>query len=93
MFQGFGINCKGGGCENNIGIKCDNHMIINQSDLAEHFNNYFVNVESKLKESIINSDFERLNNFVLSKLPSDIEFKILLTNIGFVRFVIKLKFK
>ena len=72
----FGIKCKGNGCENNIGIKCDNNMITNEPDLAELFNNYFVNVASILKEPILNSEFERLNNFVQSNVPSDIEFKI-----------------
>ena len=60
-------------------------MITNESDLAELFNNYFVNLASKLKEPITNSELERLNNFVQSKLPSDIEFKFPLTNTGFVR--------
>ena len=57
LFKEFGINCKGDGCESNFGIKCDNNMITNESDLAELFNNYFVNVASKLKEPIINSEF------------------------------------
>ena len=77
LFKEFGINCKGNGCENNL--------IINESDLAELFDNYFVNVASKLKEPIIDSEFERLNNFVQSNIPSDIEFKIPLTNTGFVK--------
>ena len=80
LFKEFGINCKGNGCENNFGIKCDNNTIKNESDLAELFNNYLVNEASKLKEPIINSEFERLNNFVQSKIPSDTEFKIPLTN-------------
>ena len=55
LFKEFGINCKRNGGENNFGIKCDNNMITNESDLAELFNNYFVNVASKLKEPVINS--------------------------------------
>ena len=83
LFKGFGIHCKGNGCENNFAIRCDNNTITNESDLAELVNNYFENVASKLKEPIINSEFERLNNFVQSKIPSDIEFKIPITNTGF----------
>ena len=66
LFKEFGINCKRNGCENKFGIKCDNNIITNESDLAELFINYFVNIASKLKEPIINSAFERLNNFVQS---------------------------
>ena len=52
-------------------------MITNDSDLAELYNNYFVNVASrKLKEPIVNSEFERLNTNVQSKEPNDVEFKI-----------------
>ena len=61
-------------------------MITHESVLAENFNNYFI--VSKLKERIINSEFERLNSFVQSKIPSDIECKVFLTNTGFVRGVL-----
>ena len=40
---------------------------------------------SNLKEPIVNSEFERLNTFVQSKVPNDVEFKIPLINVGFVR--------
>ena len=40
---------------------------------------------SNLKEQIVNSEFERLNTFVQSKVPNDVEFKIPLINVGFVR--------
>ena len=60
-------------------------MLTNEKDLTQHFNNYFVNVASKLKEPIVNSEFEHLNTFVQSKVPSNVEFKIPLTNVGFVR--------
>ena len=56
------------------GIRCDNNTITNESDLAELFNKYFIYEASKLKEPIIDSEFERLNNFVQLNIPSDIEF-------------------
>ena len=68
----------------NFGISYDNNTTKNESDLAELFNNYFIYVASKLKEPITDSEFERLN-FMQSNIPSDIEFKIPLTNTGFVR--------
>ena len=77
LFNEFGIKSKGNDGENNIGIKSENDMITNEFDLAELYNNYFVNVASrKLKESIVNSEFEHLNTFVQSKVPNDVEFKI-----------------
>ena len=30
LFNEFRIHCKGNGCENNVGIKCDNNMITNE---------------------------------------------------------------
>ena len=85
LFKEFGIKSKGNDGENNFAIKSENDMITNESDLAEHFNNYFVNVASNLKEPIVNSEFERLNTFVQSKVPNDVEFKIPSINVGFVR--------
>ena len=35
-------------------------------------------------EQIVNSEFDNLNNFVQSKVPTDVEFKIPLINDGFV---------
>ena len=85
LFKKFGTKSKGNDGENNFAIKSENDMITNESDLAEHFNNYFVNVASNLKEPIVNSEFERLNTFVQSKVPNDVEFKIPSINVGFVR--------
>ena len=45
-------------------------MITSETDLAELFNDYFVNVASNLKESVTLSDNELLNNFVQSKVPT-----------------------
>ena len=39
---------------------------------------------SKLKESLIPSNFETLKNYVNSKIPSDTSFNIPLTNVSFV---------
>ena len=46
LFKEFGIKRKGNDGENNFGIKSENDMITNESDLAEVFNNCFVNVPS-----------------------------------------------
>ena len=84
LFKEFGLKGKGNDNENNFAIKCEDNIITAESDLAKLFNNYFVNVASKLQEPIINSEFEYLNTFVESKVPNDVEFKIPLTNAAFV---------
>ena len=43
--------------ENNLGIKCENELITNESDLTDLFNDYFVNIASNLKEPIVDSDW------------------------------------
>lgn len=85
MFKEFGIKSKGNCGDNNFRIKSDNGMITNASDLSELFNNYFVNIASKLKGPIINSDLERLYSFVRSKVPNVVSFNITLINVEFVR--------
>ena len=60
-------------------------MVTNEPDLAELFNEYFVNIASSLKEPILTSDNEILNNYVQTRVPSNSEFSIPLTNITFVR--------
>ena len=85
LFKEFGVKDKGNDGVQNFGLKCENDLITNESELTEMFNNYFVNVASKLKEPIVNSDFGRLTNFVQSKVPVGVEFEIPLTNVGFVR--------
>ena len=49
---------------------------MNEKDVADIFNDFFINVPSKLKEP--------LKNCVNSKIPSDTSFNIPLTNVSFV---------
>ena len=59
-------------------------MVTNESDLTDVFNSYFVNIASNLKEPIIPSDFEILNEYVKSKIPINTEFLVTPTNEAFV---------
>ena len=85
IFKEFGMNNKE--CQNasKFSLKLDDQIITNESDLSEIFNNYCINIASKLKESIVETDFELLNNYVRSKVPTDIDFEIPLTNRTFIR--------
>ena len=51
-------------------------MISDDLDIAHVFNEYFVNIQSKLKEPIQPSDFELLHNFVVSKFNDSTTFTI-----------------
>ena len=44
---------------------------MNEKDVADIFNDFFIKVPSKLKESLILPNFEPLKNYVNSKIPSD----------------------
>ena len=85
IFKEFGMNNKE--CQNasKFSLKLDDQIITNESDLSEIFNNYFINIASKLKEPIVETDFEPLNIYVSSKVPTDIDFEIPLTNYTFIR--------
>ena len=56
--------------ESSINIKQGEKMITNETDSAELFNDYFVNVASNLKEPVTLSDNELLNDFVQLKVPT-----------------------
>ena len=85
IFKELGANRKTNSSESNINIKLGEQMIISETDLAELFNDYFVNVASNLKEPVTLSDNELLNNFVQPKVPTTTKFKIPLTTLTFVR--------
>ena len=59
-------------------------MISDDLDIANVFNEYFVNIPSRLKEPIQPSDFELLHNFVDSKFNDNTNFTILFVNRSFV---------
>ena len=85
LFQDFGMDKKERENKSNIKLKSDDKLVTNQIDLTEIFNDYFVNIASKLKESPIQTDFAKLNNYVSAKVPSDTEFKIPMTTHTFVK--------
>ena len=49
--------------------------------ISDHFNEFFVNVASTVKQLLKPSNFEKkLNNFINSKLTDDVSFDIPLIN-------------
>ena len=85
IFKELGANRKTNSSNSNINIELGEQMITSETDLAELFNDYFVNVASNLKEPVTLSDSELLNNFVQSKVPTTTKFNIPLTTLTFVR--------
>ena len=85
IFNEVGMKNKENDKTINSKIKLEENVITNESEVAEVFNNYFTNIASKLKEPIINSDFELLNSFIGSKVPSNTDFQITFTNQTFIR--------
>ena len=54
----------------NNGILTEDH-----TKIANAFNNFFVNIATKIKEPITNSNHEKLQNFCKSKLPENTKFR------------------
>ena len=44
--------------------------------MANEFNNFFVNIASKLKEPVVNADHDKLREFCQAKIPADTKFSI-----------------
>ena len=79
LFQQFGTNNKGSSNDSSFEIK-ENDIISNDHT----FNDFFVNIPSKLKDPIKPSEFELLQNYVESKVNDDTGFTIPLVNYSFV---------
>ena len=58
LFQQFGTNKKGRSNDSSFEIKANDNIISNDQDIANTFNDFFVNIPSKLKEPIKPSEFE-----------------------------------
>ncbi len=68
-----------------LGIKDENNVVCTDKiEVANIFNNYFVNIASKLKEPVSYSDSEELNEFINSKVPPNDNFSIPDINDAFV---------
>ena len=76
IFREFGAG-KGQQRQSNIGpIKNGNSHIENPTEIANEFNDFFVNVATKLKEDVPNPNHDKLKEFCQSKLPPDTKFTI-----------------
>ena len=84
IFQQFGASSKKGSAENILGIKHGEQVITHEKLIADHFNEFFINVASDLKQPLKPSNFEKLNSFIDSKITNDVSFQIPQINCSFV---------
>ena len=84
IFQQFGASSKKGSAENILGIKHGEQVITHEKLIADHFNEFFINVGSDLKQPLKPSNFEKLNSFIDSKITNDVSFQIPQINCSFV---------
>ena len=57
-------------------VKIGESLIEDSTEMANEFNNFFVNVASKLKDCVINTDHDKLREFCQAKLPAETKFTI-----------------
>ena len=50
-------------------IKSGDDIISEEFDLAERFNDYFINIAANLKEPIVESNFDDLQEYIRQKNP------------------------
>ena len=67
-----------------LGIKNEQQVITNEQAIADHFNDFFINVASNLKQPLKPSNFEKLNSYINSKISNDVSFEIPKINCSFV---------
>ena len=76
IFQEVGAG-KGLRKQSTIGsVKVGDTFIEDSTGIANEFNDFFVNVASKLKEPVTNTDHTKLKEFCQTKLPKDAKFII-----------------
>ena len=69
--------CKGPQKQINIGsVSNENTHTEDPTEIANIFNDFFVNIANKVKEPVTNTDHEKLREFCQSKLPTNTKFVI-----------------
>ena len=76
FFKEFGASSKRGNNDKILGININEEIVTDESVLAETFNDYFVNIASRLKEPITQPDFTKLSEYVNSKIPENVKFEL-----------------
>ncbi|MES9905404.1 MAG: reverse transcriptase family protein [Sedimenticola sp.] len=89
FFNAFGAGKKGSSPQNINCLLNDGNTIENPQDIANIFNEFFVNIAAKIKEPIHHSHHENLSRFCDDKIPADSYFDIPLINNEYVEKTLK----
>lgn len=76
IFKEFGASSKKDNDNDILEIKLGDTVISNDFDLAENFNDYFINVASSLKEPLEQSNFDELKQHISEKIPDNVYFEL-----------------
>ena len=59
-----------------LGLKINRDIIADYSDLAEKFKDYFINLAAKVKELIEYGNFRKLQDYINSHIPENVQFEL-----------------
>ena len=76
LFKEFGANNKKSDENSCLKIKSGNDIISDEFDLAERFNDYFIYIAANLKEPIVESKFDDLQEHIRQKIPDNVIFEL-----------------
>ena len=89
IFKEYGASRKTATNEIINGLKENDQLISDDKEMANVFNQYFVNVAAQLKGPIEKSDFKHITEFINSKVPNKTSFSIPAINSSFVKKFLK----
>ena len=72
----FGVNNKTSDENSCLKIKSGDDIISDEFDLAERFNDFFINIATNLKEPIKESNFDDLQEYIRQKIPDNVIFEL-----------------
>ena len=76
IFKEFGANNKKFDENSCLKIKSGDDIISDEFNLAERFNDYFINIAANLKEPIVESNFDDLQEHISQKIPDNVIFEL-----------------
>ena len=76
LFKEFSASRKSKSQDDILSIEEDGQTYTDQNDIVHAFNNFFINIATKIKDPIPFSNFDYLKDYIDKKVPVDIHFDI-----------------
>ena len=76
LFKEFGANNKKYDENSCLKIKLGDDIISDEFDLEKRFNDYFINIAANLKEPIVESNFDDIQEHIGQKIPDNVIFEL-----------------